>query len=116
LIRNDAIYVTNNRTKPSDWKLSDNSKARAYSDTTGAPLKDISDTIRGSFEGKYDAGCWALLLGGPPIISKQPTDTVVGEVRNATFKVEANGSEPLNISGIRTVRKCPKTLFLNSSL
>lgn len=111
LIRNDAIYVTNNRTKPSDWKLSDNSKARAYSDTTGAPLKDISDTIRGSFEGKYDAGCWALLLGGPPIISKQPTDTVVGEGRNATFKVEANGSEPLKYQWYKNGAKMSEDTF-----
>ena len=96
LKRNDYIYIVENRTKPSDWKLSVNSKARAYSDTTGAPLLDIRDTIRGSFNGKYDAGCWALLLGGPPSISLQPKDTTVAEGTEASFIVEANGSEPLS--------------------
>lgn len=92
---NDGVYISANRTKPSDWKLSVDSEARAICGASGV-LRDISDTIRGSFNGKYDAGCWALLLGGPPSISLQPKDTTVAEGTEATFIVEANGSEPLS--------------------
>ncbi len=98
VIRDDSLFVVidGNRTKPSDWKLSDSSKARAFCEATNASERDISGTIRGTSKGKYDAGCWALLLGGPPSISLQPKDTTVAEGTEAIFKVEANGSEPLS--------------------
>lgn len=98
LERSDSIYVTANRLKPSDWKLSTYSKAKAFCDTTGAgaPLFDISNAIRGSSDGKYDAGCWALLLGGGPSITTQPKDTSVAEGTAAKFTVAVNGTEPLH--------------------
>jgi len=96
ITRNDSLFIDiGDRTEPSHWKLADNSKAKAIGDTTGVPLRDISSTIRGSLNGKYDAGCWALLRGGAPSISKQPEDTTVAEGTDAVFEVEANGSEPL---------------------
>ncbi len=94
----DSLFVdvVGDRTLPSHWKLSEDSEAKAFCDNTGAPLTDISDVIRGSLDGKCDAGCWALMLGGAPSITKEPQDTTVAEGTDAVFNVEANGSEPLS--------------------
>ncbi len=94
--RIDSLFAVDTRSNPSDWKLSEDSRAKAIADTTGAPIYDISRTIRGSLNGKYDAGCWTLLLGGAPSITKQPKDTTVAEGTSAEFTVVATGSEPLH--------------------
>lgn len=95
----DALFVsvTGDRSEPSHWKLSEDSEARAFcNEVTDVSERDISNTIRGTSNEKYDAGCWALLLGGPPSITLQPKGITVAEGTEAIFNVEANGSEPLS--------------------
>lgn len=87
--------------QPSDWKLSDSSPAVGMCDTTGSPIIDIAGNLRGSSEGKYDAGCWAKLLGGKPEITVQPKDSTVAEGAPVSFIVTAIGSEPLRYQWYR---------------
>lgn len=98
---NPKFAVATNPSEPSDFKLLPTSPARAFCDTATSLKIDIAGNIRGSEDGKSDAGCWALLLGGGPSISIQPADTTVALGASASFSVTADGSEPLTYQWYR---------------
>jgi len=89
-------YAVTTRTKASDFKLPVTSQAKGIADTTGAPLFDIAGQVRGVTNGKGDAGCWAIVLGGGAEIIANPRDTTVAAGSVVTFSVTAKGTEKIH--------------------